>query len=714
MKIAIIYNRDSQAVVNLLGLPNREKYVLKTIRLIKRALEAGGHQVETFEGDKNIIYKLEEFMPAVISGERPGLVFNLSYGIQGRARYTHIPAILEMLGIPYVGSGPQTHAIALDKVLTKIILIQKGLPTPRFAVLDDPGASLTEKLKYPLILKPKDEAVSLGLRVVHNPAELTAGARMIHETFQSAVLVEEYIQGRELNVSLLGNDPVIPLPPVEIVFTAGQQIYTYEDKINTSGRAVEKLCPAPLSPAEAGALQDLAVQAFKALGCFDSARIDFRLDGKGRPYILEVNSMPSLAPDGSFVQAAATAGLDYSALVNRLIEIADRRYFGPVALEQPASACNRQAVFTFLTQTRDRMEDELREWTNLTSWTDDPVGLGSAVARFAQQIELLELHPVEKYTNGRFAWTWQTAGGLERGTLLVAPVDVPREKGGGFPIPFRREPEHLYGEGIASSRAGIVCALQALAALQSVRLLEQKRIGVFLYCDEGRGMRYSSPLLHQAALAASTVIVLQPGSRGGKVFDQRRGARKLSLLVEGDPQRIGHHGPHRDVLSWFLAKASRVDGLSRPDQKLTVAVQEINSERFSILLPHRVRATVCITYIDAKLADEAEESIRALFRSEDTGLRAGVEKLEERPSLVRSAASRPVLQKLDSISAEWKIPLGVDSSLLPSAAGFIPPGIPVICGFSPASLNLYTPYEGIYRSELVQRALLLALYLIEE
>ena len=117
-------------------MPNRERYGLKTIKAIKTALKQGGHQVKTFEGDKNIIANLEDFMPAVIAGERPGLVFNLSYGIQGKARYTHIPGILEMIGVPYLGSSPDTHALALDKVVTKMILRQRGLPTPNFDVLD--------------------------------------------------------------------------------------------------------------------------------------------------------------------------------------------------------------------------------------------------------------------------------------------------------------------------------------------------------------------------------------------------------------------------------------------------------------------------------------------------------------------------------------------------------------------------------------------------
>jgi D-alanine-D-alanine ligase len=116
MKIAIVYNRESRAVINLFGLPNREKYGLGTIKAITNALKKGGHQVKSFEGDKNLIQNLEAFMPSVITGERPGLVFNLSYGIQGKARYTHVPGMLEMLGVPYVGSSPDTHALALDKV----------------------------------------------------------------------------------------------------------------------------------------------------------------------------------------------------------------------------------------------------------------------------------------------------------------------------------------------------------------------------------------------------------------------------------------------------------------------------------------------------------------------------------------------------------------------------------------------------------------------
>ena len=127
------------------------------------SLKSGGHQVKAFEGDKDLIDNLEDFMPAVVKGERPGMAFNLAYGIQGQARYTHVPAILEMVGLPYVGSGPLAHSLALDKVVAKLMFIQNGLPTPEFAVLERPDFEPPE-LEFPLIVKPKSGADSFGLQ----------------------------------------------------------------------------------------------------------------------------------------------------------------------------------------------------------------------------------------------------------------------------------------------------------------------------------------------------------------------------------------------------------------------------------------------------------------------------------------------------------------------------------------------------------------------
>lgn len=712
MKIAIVYNRESQAVINLFGTLNREKYGLETIKIIKEALIAGGHQVRTFEGDKNIIDKLEKFMPSVISGERPGLVFNLSYGIQGKGRYMHIPGMLEMLGIPYVGSGPETHAIALDKVVTKMILVQKGLPTPKFTVMYKPDSPIADDLKYPLIVKPKDEAVSFGLKIVYNEEELREGVKTICETFNTATLVEEYIGGREINVGLLGNNPVEALPPVELNFGEGLQIYTYEDKKSISGRTVEKICPAPLTEEQTKEVQQLAIDTFNALGCFDSARVDFRMDEEGNFYILEVNSMASLGADGSFVHAAEKMGLNYVDLMNRLIEITCERYFGPFCPSSITEEASNESVLLFntITRNRDKIEGELRAWTNMPSWTEDPVGLSAIIRKLEDRLKKLGLKEVEEYTNGSSAWTWESKAGFKDGTLLVLPIDIPGNRVG-FPIPFRTEQEWIYGEGIASSRGGLVTLLSALSALKEIKLLSRKKIGIFFYSDEGRGMRYSSATLRRASAQAKEVIVLQCGLEGGKFVDQRRGSKKYSVIVEGDPLRVGNHSKQIDVLSYFIQKAEKLKEISSPDQRLTVAVQDVHSERYSVLLPHRVRATVYITFIDEKMARSAEDQIREIFKSNSRGMQCYVEKLVERPPLIRRK-NNPVVNHLSKLCEELNIPFGVDSSLLATAAGEVSVKTPVICGFAPASKGLYTPNEAIHRGELIQRSLLLSTFLL--
>ena len=184
MKIAVVYNRDSKNVINLFGMPNREKIGLQTIKRLSDALKKGGHQVMSLEADKDLVDRLEDFMPQVIQGERPGMVFNVSYGLQGQARYTHVPSILEMVGIPYVGSGPLGHSLALDKVVTKMLLRQRGVPTPDFAVLDTPQAELPPDLTYPMIVKPKNEAVSFGLKVVDDEESLREATGVIFNEFR--------------------------------------------------------------------------------------------------------------------------------------------------------------------------------------------------------------------------------------------------------------------------------------------------------------------------------------------------------------------------------------------------------------------------------------------------------------------------------------------------------------------------------------------------
>ncbi len=378
MKVAVIYNRESQKVINLFGQPNREKYGLAAIKRIINSLKKGGHLVQAFEGDKDLIDNLEEFMPRTLVGERPGMAFNLSYGIQGQARYTHVPGILEMVGVPYVGSGPLAHSLALDKVVAKMLFVQNDVPTPAFAVLDNSGFEMPE-LEFPLIVKPKNESVSFGIRVVNNEQELREAADVIFNEFKQPVLLEQFIEGREINIGLLGNGSTLEtFNPAELIFgESGPQIYTEDDKRRTSGRTIGVVCPAKLDPETVLKAQEIARKAFNVLGCYDCARVDMRMDKDGNLYVLEINSLPSLGEHGSYVAAAEVMGLDFARLVNRLVEVASARYFGtpnPPELVK-ARKTPEEKVFGYLTERRDQLEKRVEQWVGISSHSNDVVGL---------------------------------------------------------------------------------------------------------------------------------------------------------------------------------------------------------------------------------------------------------------------------------------------------------------------------------------------------
>lgn len=338
MRVLVAYNHESGRVLSRLGVQNREKYELDTINDVVDALRSGGHEAFAVEADMDLLSKLERLSafdelhssPEQLTVTSPALaVFNLSYGVQGGARYTHTPALLEMIGIPYVGSGPLAHGLALDKVVTKLLLKQHKLPTPRFCVMHYPDFEPTD-LSFPLIVKPRAEAVSLGLSLVFDEDELHRAVKGVFELFACDALVEEFIEGREVNVSVLGNDPPLALSPVEILFDGnGPSIFTFADKKGKSGRNITSQCPAHLSEDLRVRAQELAVRVFRAVGCKDFARVDIRLSSEGDFYILEINSLPSLRRGTSYIKAAQEAGFDYERLINYLLEVAMQRYVLP-------------------------------------------------------------------------------------------------------------------------------------------------------------------------------------------------------------------------------------------------------------------------------------------------------------------------------------------------------------------------------------------------
>ncbi|MER9832398.1 ATP-grasp domain-containing protein [Mesorhizobium sp. M0134] len=328
MRVAVVWNHDHTGVINRFGQPCPEEYSRETVESVVAALQEGGHETLLCEGDKRLLTKLERFMPPDSQARPSGIVFNMAYGIQGECRFTHVPAMLEMAGVPYTGSSPLGQVLALDKVITKRLIRDGGVPTPNFRVMRR-GTESTGNLRFPVVVKPRHEGASCGLQLVHEPGQLRQAVEVIVTQYGQDALVEEYIEGREIWVALLGNGELEVLPLVEYDFGDREtRLVTWEDKMLMAAAESHTICPAQIGSKLATVLRDISVATFRACQCRDFARVDLRIDRSGQPFVLEINSMPGIGIPSTYVLAATTAGYSFSSLVNRIFDVAHTRYFG--------------------------------------------------------------------------------------------------------------------------------------------------------------------------------------------------------------------------------------------------------------------------------------------------------------------------------------------------------------------------------------------------
>lgn len=328
----------------------------KTTDALIAALESGGHEAAFFEANilppHNLIERLQDY--------RPDLCFNIAESHFGDGRESQIPAVLEMLRLPYTGSKVLTLALALDKPMTKRILYYHSLPTPEFQVFEQADDPIDEdllnesgKLRFPLFVKPSREGTSMGVSaesIVRTVAELREQVARQIRLYDQPILVEHFIEGREITIGMLGNlrstqarrinertapnvlpDSLTFLPPLEVNLGAYDEseagLYTNRMKVEMA-EDFHYFCPALVEPDLLRRLQMLAAAVFRVTGCKDVARVDFRLDAANdhKPYILEVNPLPGLNPGYSdlCIQAQA-ANWSYEKLINMIVDLAAER-----------------------------------------------------------------------------------------------------------------------------------------------------------------------------------------------------------------------------------------------------------------------------------------------------------------------------------------------------------------------------------------------------
>lgn len=302
---------------------------LETIAALANTLRSLGHEVELLGEGEPLIRRL-------LDGRRPDLVFNIAEGRGvSRSRESRVPALLETLGIAYTGSDPLSLAVALDKDCAKRLVAQAGVSTPAWITIDDCWESAPDKvmrqlaeLPLPLVVKPSYEGSSKGIRnkcLVETPAELRETIAELRGKYAQPILVEEFIDGDELTVGIVGHPPeVLGIMRVVPRQQSGPFLYSLEVKRDWV-ETIRYECPAQLSAQASQRVAEAALVAFRALGCQDVARIDFRLRDDV-PYFLEANPLPGLAPlTSDLVFLARDVGVDHRELLRRIVEAALNR-----------------------------------------------------------------------------------------------------------------------------------------------------------------------------------------------------------------------------------------------------------------------------------------------------------------------------------------------------------------------------------------------------
>jgi D-alanine-D-alanine ligase len=314
---------------------------IETIDHIRTAIETDGHKTIFIQADGNLPYALKE--------AKADICFNIAEGLGGDAREAQVPALLEMLKIPYTGSRVLTNAISLDKTLTKRLWRDRNLPVAPFQEFTFGDEPLRPEMRFPLFVKPAREGTGMGVdakAIVNTEAELRERAEYVIRLYHQPALVEVFLPGREFTVGVMGRyntvlysrhpewydkDGFHRLPILELdssrSITPG--IYGIEAKAQSVGSegAPSYLCPAPIEPELTKKLQHLAYRAHVVLGALDVSRTDIRLDAEGNPRLIEINTLPGLTPNYSdLCIQAASEGIAYEDLILEILYLGASRF----------------------------------------------------------------------------------------------------------------------------------------------------------------------------------------------------------------------------------------------------------------------------------------------------------------------------------------------------------------------------------------------------
>lgn len=313
----------------------------ETILAIQKAIESDGHQTVFLPANHRLPFALQEYTPDIC--------FNIAEGMGGDGREAQVPALLEMMHIPYTASRVVANAVSLDKVMTKRLWREAGLPTAAFQEFVTGEEPLDARMSFPLFVKPAREGTGMGMdagSIVYGEEELRRRVQKTIHEYRQPALVETYLPGREFTVAVMGREDAGQwsshpdwynakgfhhFPVLEVLSGSSVTPGVYghaAKKLNFGEEGIPEFdCPAGISPAFSAELSDLAVQAHRSIGALDISRVDIRLDAEGQPRLIEINTLPGLTPDFSDLCIIARAqGITYRELILEILYLGASRF----------------------------------------------------------------------------------------------------------------------------------------------------------------------------------------------------------------------------------------------------------------------------------------------------------------------------------------------------------------------------------------------------